>query len=210
VRFPGATHLVILSRGYAAEALNWTRGVMKRIGLTLNETKTSIKQARREQFDFLGYTFGPWRYRKTGALYLGTSPSKKSVSRLRRKVGGLLKPGNVGAWHKVRDQLLLLVDRFRVVRRIAHGGMGVVYEAYDQKLGRRIALKCARVGHDRHLRPEVRLATEVSHPNICKIYEIHATQSSQGPLEFFTMELLEGPTLSNRLKEDPPLSPHER
>jgi hypothetical protein len=41
---------VILSRGYAAEALNWTRGVMKRIGLTLNETKTSIKQARREQW----------------------------------------------------------------------------------------------------------------------------------------------------------------
>lgn len=104
---------------------------------------------------------------------------------------------------------LLLVDRFRVVRRIAHGGMGVVYEAYDEKLGRRIALKCARVGHDRHLRPEVRLATEVSHPNICKIYEIHATESPQGPLEFFTMELLEGPTLSNRLKEDPPLSPHE-
>jgi RNA-directed DNA polymerase len=100
-----ADDFVILSRGYAAEALNWTRGVMKRIGLTLNETKTSIKQARREQFDFLGYTFGPWRYRKTGALYLGTSPSKKSVSRLRRKVGGLLKPSNVGAWHKVRDQL---------------------------------------------------------------------------------------------------------
>ena len=47
-----ADDFVILSRGYAAEALNWTRGVMKRIGLTLNETKTSIKQARREQFDF--------------------------------------------------------------------------------------------------------------------------------------------------------------
>src|SRR5580704_5792022 len=102
----------------------------------------------------------------------------------------------------------LLTDRFRVVRRIAHGGMGVVYEAYDEKLDRRIALKCARVGHGRHLRPEVRLATEVSHPNICKIYEIHTTESPQGPLEFFTMELLEGLTLSIRLKEGP-LSPHE-
>lgn len=102
----------------------------------------------------------------------------------------------------------LLTDRFRVMRRIAHGGMGVVYEAYDEKLDRRIALKCARMGHGRHLRPEVRLATEVSHPNICKIYEIHTTDSPQGPLEFFTMELLEGPTLSTRLKEGP-LSPRE-
>ena len=89
----------------------------------------------------------------------------------------------------------LLVDRFRVVRRIAQGGMGVVYEAFDEKLGRRIALKCARGGHDRSLFSEVRLATEVSHPNICKIYEIHSAQTPQGPLEFFTMEFLEGPSL---------------
>jgi tetratricopeptide (TPR) repeat protein len=95
----------------------------------------------------------------------------------------------------------LLADRFRVVRRIAQGGMGVVYEAFDEKLGRRIALKCARGGHDRHLSPEVRLATEVSHPNICKIYEIHSAQTPLGPLEFFTMEFLEGPTLHHRLQE---------
>ena len=59
MRLPGPTHLVILSRRCATEALNWTRNVMLRIGLTLNEAKTSIKQARTEQFDFLGYTFGP-------------------------------------------------------------------------------------------------------------------------------------------------------
>ena len=97
----------------------------------------------------------------------------------------------------------LLADRFRVVRRIARGGMGVVYEAFDEKLNRPIALKCARGGHDRRLSPEVRLATEISHPNICKIYEIHTTQTSEGPLEFFTMELLEGETLSDRLDEGP-------
>ena len=95
----------------------------------------------------------------------------------------------------------LLADRFRVTRRIAQGGMGVVYEAFDEKLDRRIALKCARGGHGRHLVPEVRLATEVSHPNICKIYEIHSAQTPQGPLEFFTMEFLEGPTLHRRLEE---------
>ena len=97
----------------------------------------------------------------------------------------------------------LLADRFRVVRRIARGGMGVVYEAFDEKLNRPIALKCARGGHDRHLSPEVRLATEISHPNICKIYEIHSAQTSEGPLEFFTMELLEGETLFDRLEQGP-------
>ncbi len=98
----------------------------------------------------------------------------------------------------------LLADRFRVVRRIAHGGMGVVYEAFDEKLGRRIALKCARGGLGRYLTPEVRLATEVSHPNICKIYEIHTTTAgADEPLEFFTMEFLEGPTLYERLQEGP-------
>ena len=56
VRSPGATHLVILSRGNAAEALNWTRQVVTRMGVTLNEAKTSIKQARKESFNFLGYS----------------------------------------------------------------------------------------------------------------------------------------------------------
>src|SRR6202051_5149361 len=59
-----ADDFVILSRGCAAEALNWTRSVMTRIGLTLNEAKTSIKRGRTERFDFLGYTFGPHRLRK--------------------------------------------------------------------------------------------------------------------------------------------------
>src|ERR1700676_3740552 len=61
-----ADDFVILSRGSAAEALDWTRSVMTRIGLTLNEAKTGIKQARRERFDFLGYSFGTHRLRKDG------------------------------------------------------------------------------------------------------------------------------------------------
>ena len=96
---------MILSRGCASEALNWTRGVTARLGLTLNEAKTSIRQARIERFDFLGYKFGPHYYRKTGACNMGASPSKKSLGRLRQKVGDLLKPQNVGAWSEVRGQL---------------------------------------------------------------------------------------------------------
>jgi RNA-directed DNA polymerase len=100
-----ADDFVILSRGCAAEALNWTRSVMTRIGLTLNEAKTSIKQARQERFDFLGYTFGPHRHRKEGWRYLGVSPSKKSVSRLRQKVGDTLNRQNTAPWTEVRDRL---------------------------------------------------------------------------------------------------------
>jgi eukaryotic-like serine/threonine-protein kinase len=95
----------------------------------------------------------------------------------------------------------LLIGRFRVVRRIAQGGMGVVYEAFDEKLHRRIALKCALPGHDRRLSPEVLLATEVSHPNICKIYEIHTAHTPLGTIDFFTMEVLQGLTLTQRLQQ---------
>ena len=90
MRFPGPTHLVILSRGKAAEALNWTRQVTNRMGVTLNEAKTSIKQARQESFNFLGYTFGPHCYKKSGCWYLGASPSKRAVARIKAKVGELL------------------------------------------------------------------------------------------------------------------------
>ena len=74
-----ADDFVILSRGRAAQALTWTKAVMTKLGLTLNEAKTSGKNARMESFDFLGYTLGPRRYWKNGQWYRGASPSKKSV-----------------------------------------------------------------------------------------------------------------------------------
>ena len=55
----------------------------------------SIKPARRDRLSFLGYSFGPHRLRKNGQEYLGASPSKKSVSRLRQKVGDLLVHPNM-------------------------------------------------------------------------------------------------------------------
>jgi RNA-directed DNA polymerase len=100
-----ADDFVILSRGHAAEALAWTKAVMTKLGLTLNEAKTSLKDARKERFDFLGYTFGPHYHRKDRYRYLGASPSKKSVRRLKTKVGELLVPGNQDPWPEVRGQL---------------------------------------------------------------------------------------------------------
>ena len=52
-----ADDFVILSRGRAAEALAWTKAVMTKLGLTINEAKTSLRNAREERFDFLGYSF---------------------------------------------------------------------------------------------------------------------------------------------------------
>ena len=67
--------------------------------------KTSLKNARQERFDFLGYSFGPHRYKANGHCYLSASPSKKSVQRLKTKVGNLLVPGNNDPWPEVRDTL---------------------------------------------------------------------------------------------------------
>src|SRR6266700_3483394 len=73
-----ADDFVILSRGCAAEALAWTKTVLTRLGLTLNEAKTSVRDARKERFEFLGYSVGPHHRKWGGQRYLGASPSKKS------------------------------------------------------------------------------------------------------------------------------------
>jgi RNA-directed DNA polymerase len=130
-----ADDFVILSRGHAAEALDWTRKVMTRIGLTLNEAKTSIKQARRERFDFLGYTFGPHRYRKDGHWYLGASPSKKSVLRVKQKVGDLLRPSNIGTWEEVRDRLNQILRGWSAYFR--YGTRLLAYRAVDNHVYQR-------------------------------------------------------------------------
>ena len=100
-----ADDFVILSRGRAAEALAWTKAVMTKLGLTINEAKTSLRNARQERFDFLGYSFGPHRFKANGNWYLGASPSKKSVQRLKTRIGDLLVPGNIDPWPEVRDKL---------------------------------------------------------------------------------------------------------
>jgi len=120
-----ADDFVILSRGKAAEALEWTRGVLERLELTLNEKKTSVRNAREERFDFLGYTFGPHYSPRTGREYIGHSPSKKSVSRIKTKVGDLLVPGNMEPWEKVSERLNQILKGWR-----AYFGCGSTSKAY--------------------------------------------------------------------------------
>ena len=96
----------------------------------------------------------------------------------------------------------ILARRFRVIRQVAHGGMGVVYEAIDQKLDRRVAIKCALPGYGGRLPPEARNAREVSHPNVCKLHDIHTFRTEYGEIDFLSMEYLEGETVAERIQRD--------
>jgi len=125
-----ADDFVILSRGHAQEALTWTKVVMAKLGLTINEVKTSLKDARRESFDFLGYTLGPRHLPKGGRWYLGASPSKKSVLRVKTKIGELLVPGNKGTWDEVRKRLNRILQGWSAY--FSYGALASAYEAVDQ------------------------------------------------------------------------------
>jgi RNA-directed DNA polymerase len=124
-----ADDFVILSRRKAAQALEWTRKAITRLGLTLNETKTCIRQARKESFNFLGYTFGPHRYKKDGHWYLGASPSKKAVARIKEKVGNHLVPSNTKAWEEVRDRLNQILRGWSAY--FSYGTRTAAYRAVD-------------------------------------------------------------------------------
>ena len=90
-----ADDFVVLCRRDAGQVLEVTRQWMNRIGLSLNEDKTRLKDARCEKFDFLGYTFGPLYSPRTGGRYNGAMPSKKAVTRLKESIRQQLRPSNM-------------------------------------------------------------------------------------------------------------------
>ena len=152
-----ADDFVILSRGHAAEALTWTKAVMAKLGLTLNEAKTSLKDARRESFDFLGYTLGPRHFPNGGRWYLGASPSKQSVQRVKAKISELLVPGNKGAWDEVRARLNRILRGWSAY--FAYGALASAYEAVDRHVYDR-ARNFLRQRHKAHGRSVDRFSRE--------------------------------------------------
>lgn len=131
-----ADDFVILSRGKAKEALQWTQGVTERLGVTLNAQKTSIKDALREQFDFLGYTFGPQWSPRTGRRYTGFGPSKKSVGKIIEKVNEVLEGGVVEPWGEVRGKLNATLKGWK--QYFNRGSTSKAYRAVDAHVDQRV------------------------------------------------------------------------
>jgi RNA-directed DNA polymerase len=100
-----ADDFVLLCRHGAADILETTRRWMTSIGLTLNETKTRVCNARCEPFTFLGYTFGPMHSPRTGGRYNGAQPSKKAVASIKERIRNQLRPGNQAPWEEVARAL---------------------------------------------------------------------------------------------------------
>jgi eukaryotic-like serine/threonine-protein kinase len=104
----------------------------------------------------------------------------------------------------------ILASRFRILRFVARGGMGEVYEAEDLELNERVALKTVRfemADNERTIerfKREIQLGRKVTHPNVCRTFDVfrHVEQDAEGVSRetlIVSMELLRGTTLSQRI-----------
>jgi eukaryotic-like serine/threonine-protein kinase len=111
-----------------------------------------------------------------------------------------------------------VAKRFRILRFIAQGGMGEVYEALDIELKQKVALKTVRsafltdANALERFRQEIVVAKRVTHPNVCRTYDLfrhEATKDGESDLLVVSMEFLAGPNLDQLLKEKGKLTPEE-
>jgi eukaryotic-like serine/threonine-protein kinase len=134
-------------------------------------------------------------FAQAGPVRAGVTTGSLGNNEIPAPPAGRLKPGQI------------LIDRFVIVRFIAKGGMGEVYEAEDGFLqGVRVALKtilpqiAEEPGLQQRFEREVLLAREVNHPNLCPIYDIFRCEQPPPNFLFLTMKLLAGETLAMRLR----------
>ena len=96
------------------------------------------------------------------------------------------------------------LGHYRIVRKIGEGGMGVVYEAKDERLGRTVALKTLRSTEEseearRRLWREARSLSRVNHPRVCQLFDAE----EDGETLFLVLEFLAGQSLASRLATGP-------
>src|SRR5260370_23981283 len=103
----------------------------------------------------------------------------------------------------------LLGGRLRIIRAAGAGGMGFVYEALDEKLNQRVALKSAKPGYGDRLPPEARAACEVSPSTVCKVHGLQVPSTTLREMEFLSMEFIDGQTLSEQIDRDGPVLQRE-
>jgi len=122
------------------------------------------------------------------------------------------KPGPLDAAPTVSTlNIAQIVDnRFRIIRYIAEGGMGTVYEAEDLQLHDHVALKTIRpdIASDpravERFKREISLGKRVTHPNVCRIHDLGVDRSKNGHgVLFLTMQFLSGETLASRIRRGP-------
>lgn len=101
----------------------------------------------------------------------------------------------------------VIAERYRISKLIGRGGMGEVYQAQDLLLNEQVALKTLRgdLAGDEGLllrfHQEISIARRVTHPNVCRIFEVGIHRSeTEPPVLFFAMELLHGQTLADRIR----------
>src|ERR1700761_3421256 len=134
------------------------------------------------------------------------APAATGVPLLQSPPNAVFSPGQV------------LAGRFKVIRFVARGGMGEVYEAEDQELNERVAVKTARfdssqsVQQIERFRREIQLARKVTHPNVCRTFDVfrHGTTplgAAPSQILIVSMELLSGETLDRRVRGGGALSP---
>ena len=94
------------------------------------------RNAWRERFNFLGYSFGPHYSPKDGPKYLGASPSAKSVARLKPRTSAILRPGNTKPWGDVRVELNRMLKGWAGSFR--YGTRSPAYSAIDHHVAARV------------------------------------------------------------------------
>ncbi len=136
------------------------------------------------------------------------------------EASGFLEDESFSALPPVFKPGQLVAERFRIVRLISRGGMGEVYDTYDERLSVRLALKTLRPEYasDRdaleRFRREIRVTREIVHPNLCRVYELvedrlppDETHPGERVVTCLTMQLMCGETLEQHLVKTGPLPP---